>query len=130
MPQIALNPFAPSIRIFKGDARCPRTVVVQQWNLPGGGGDKFIEATFFSTDKEKLDNASIGKNAAGLFTGVFTDGIAIGQTLNPFNGNFKNVFSFVLPSAIADIYARASYFNVTQQLQETDFQIFINVEAF
>lgn len=132
MPQVILTPFASSTRVYKGNPDCPRTVVLQQENLPGGGGDRFIEAVFFCTEKDRLDNSPIlpGNNTDKILSGIFADGIAIGKTLKDFNGNFKNVFTIILEDVRGDIFVRGNYFDVTTQIAENDKPIFLNVEVF
>lgn len=125
MPQIALQPFAPSTKIYKGDEKCPRTVVIQQENLPGGGVDTLIESVFFSTDKSALDQATVDP-----VSGALSIGVSVGQSqLKFFNAQYRNQFTIVLESVTKDIYARAVYFDATTGVFETEL-IYLNVEAF
>lgn len=134
MAQITLDPMAPSVCIYRGNKSCPRTLVLQQENLPGGGGNKFIEAIFFCSDKQRLDGAQVltGNQITtppGQLNGILSEGVAIGKTLHDFDASFPNIFTIVLEDVTVDIYVRAVYFDVTTQVFENE-PFFLNFEVF
>lgn len=99
MSQQTLFAWAPSKLIYKGDPKCPRTVVVQLLNTANGQPNVFI-----SSDKVALDSAAPLPLPAGSNG---NPGIAVGIPLLDFSGLLDEL---VLDKVTTDIYARATLF--------------------
>ena len=123
MGQSILFSLAPAVKVYRGNSDCPRTVVIQQMNKPGGG-NVFTEATFISDDETRLNHAGI------VAFSVLNEGVAVGQTPAILFLRPPGIFRVVLRRVIKDIFVRTLYWNVTLQENDTDNPIIVNVESF
>lgn len=102
------TPFAnnsPTIKLYHGDAKCPRTVVIQILQQPSADANLFV-----GPDKAELDQASPGAAVGTLTAGVGVIDLSFNDRL-------------ILHGVKTDIYGRATPFSSATPL-------LVGVEAF